>query len=1214
MKNSHNNDKQIFKKILAIVAVAAMVCCTVSPISTNAAAVISSSSSNIEVAPGSETSNETAAESETTVQNETSDETGKTEEQTSTSDNSNVSAEEQTEDVQTTSENDEESITKEFVKDNDYTVTATYGKDADLPDDVELKVTEITNKDEIADYTQQAEEALEDAAISTARFFDITFISNNEEVEPKSDVKIKIDLNDSLVVEEGQEVKAVHFDESQAEKPEEAVPTVLVTDTTKDENGDINTVDFTQDSFSITGLIVTDKDRDGWPKEKGAYVVILKGTDDKYYAVDNEGYTLEVEYTPESGVVKFPFPDKVTKIGNYFWNYDYESQDNEEITNRTLNSGSVYLNPDANGSRCVSTEEKALYLVNGKLKGDQNYLVAHSTYLSGMAQEYYGSDVYFANSFKLGEEPAYSGGSSGSDEDPLDAPEVSKSISDEETSNGTYDITLSIKGKAKAVSEKTKADVVILFDESNSMEWDADKDGKLNEQKDPKRLAQSKEALNELSTQLLDGDDDVRMKIIKFDSKVTNSDDITAEDKWFTTASDFQGEYKDDETYYTHLVKTVGYLQAAQDKSGRGATNWDDALSSVFRVNFREGAQKYVILVSDGDPTVYNDPNNHGTTLEDPFAGLKGNGQDGPNHRDNVKKCYDATKGDASVLVQSGYKFYTIGTYNDDIGYMEPLTSYAYSESDDGTYPTGRYQTAKDKEQLKAAFKNIVDQITKDFNYSGIKITDTLTDMTSTNLQDGYVSGQFKYTIIDNEGNTITPYPVDGNDNFYSYTVNGVTKTFKGATYNSETKQIVWEMDPNKETPFITDDGYTYNVSFTVWPNQEAYDLAADFKNSTDEKNAYESSDNDIKKQIYKKEGEETYRLRTNEEGTNADYKMEITTRKGDQTTTEYVDRDPVPITNPDGVPLNLTKIKINKFWNDNKNKDGKRPTDGITLKLYRDEDESEVATVTLKGASTADYWESEEIYISPGLAVSNLLNAGPILNVGHDYTFTEDKVDGYTLEDVTYHPMLVNSNKEMYNKNGDIIEGTLLDHLTATNNYEAEPTGSVTLKKVDSKDQSIVLTGVKFDLYQANEDWSQKETDAYKTELTTTAEGKLVISELPAGKYLLRETEPIAGYYAPEKDWRIEIKENSDKTGLEAFVYKYDPDNEDADVDVDGYVNIEESDGIFQIENSPIDYNLPSTGGFGSTPFKTAGTALMLVAVLGYIYYARDKKERRIK
>lgn len=183
-----------------------------------------------------------------------------------------------------------------------YTITATFGPEAEIPAGTQLVAKEIlSGTEDYQSYLSRSEEQMTDAGISAARFFDISFVRNGKEIEPKSRVSVTITMKDGLAVPDGAEVKAVHFargnasagaeeaepetiaetisgllseaagtvtefltgtgesgtDESSADGTGTAdaeTPEVLDVDAEAD-GGTISEVSFIQDSFSVTGIV-----------------------------------------------------------------------------------------------------------------------------------------------------------------------------------------------------------------------------------------------------------------------------------------------------------------------------------------------------------------------------------------------------------------------------------------------------------------------------------------------------------------------------------------------------------------------------------------------------------------------------------------------------------------------------------------------------------------------------------------------------------------------------------------------------------------------------------------------------------------------------------------------------------------------------------------------------------------------------------------------
>ena len=132
----------------------------------------------------------------------------------------------------------------------DYTVSVVAGFAAELPQNTELTVTEITEGSEEYDtYFLQAEEAVRNAGTADplvfARFFDLRLISDGEPIEPAAPVSVSITYADMEGLESA-DCHAVHFTADGVELLEAAAE--------KSENGDVS-ITHIQSSFSVVGNV-----------------------------------------------------------------------------------------------------------------------------------------------------------------------------------------------------------------------------------------------------------------------------------------------------------------------------------------------------------------------------------------------------------------------------------------------------------------------------------------------------------------------------------------------------------------------------------------------------------------------------------------------------------------------------------------------------------------------------------------------------------------------------------------------------------------------------------------------------------------------------------------------------------------------------------------------------------------------------------------------
>lgn len=190
--------------------------------------------------------------------------------------------------------------------DDGYTVYAEFGADAKLPVGVELKVKEITKESNPELYEAYYEKALsglqdkydEKTALSFARFYDIKFVYNGEEVEPSGDVKVRIEYKKAVEIEKETNVDAVHFDKNNDEEPEVIESEVNKSEEAEAEKKDkedtdiVKTVDFESAHFSVYGII-------------GSYTV------DFHWEVDGKTYEFSI---PGGGFVSFTSLAEVLEI------------------------------------------------------------------------------------------------------------------------------------------------------------------------------------------------------------------------------------------------------------------------------------------------------------------------------------------------------------------------------------------------------------------------------------------------------------------------------------------------------------------------------------------------------------------------------------------------------------------------------------------------------------------------------------------------------------------------------------------------------------------------------------------------------------------------------------------------------------------------------------------------------------------------------------
>ncbi|RVU98155.1 VWA domain-containing protein [Coriobacteriales bacterium OH1046] len=598
-------------------------------------------------------------------------------------------------------------------------------------------------------------------------------------------------------------------------------------------------------------------------------------------------------------------------------------------------------------------------------------------------------------------------------------PGTAKTLTD--NGDGTYTLSLSVTGRAESSSTSSKADVIVVLDRSGSMRYDqAGHSPDSWQYSGPSRLSVATSAVNSLAGQLLanntaDNPDRVQLSLVTFSS--TASTDITGT----TSLSQFQNR-----------VNSI---------TANGGTNWEDALQDAHAIDTREGANVYVIFVSDGNPTFRNTQGG-GSGYENAQHGSYPNYYYGSGNSDNNGKNFQYALVQAQAIVNAGKIFYSIGAFGDATN-MQNLATQSGA-------PASNYYDATDQSALNAAFDNIIAEITNAFGYKDVKIEDGITSLTSALVRTDPSS--FTYTRSGGSYGTGTAW----ND-------------APGASYADG--KVTWDLGTMQ-----LENGVTYTVSFKVWPSQEAYDLVADLNNGFV---SYDDLTPDQKAQIVAVAG--GYGLKTNTDVTFSYTQIEtITTNQRpegfvegqpaadgftytyDAATGIYTGTKETPgsssTDSPDPMPLTNSKMTVTKAWNDSL--DPNQRPDSVTLRINRDDD-----TYTDVVLNEANNW-TQQIDVAPGLIAD-----GQTLETGHDYTIEE--IDGdyhFELDADPFHPMIVDGVlKKSANASGSAqatatatndLKGRLNISKTVTHSADTTPNPNqlftYTIKVTDKKGDDV--------------------------------------------------------------------------------------------------------------------------------------------------------------
>lgn len=579
-------------------------------------------------------------------------------------------------------------------------------------------------------------------------------------------------------------------------------------------------------------------------------------------------------------------------------------------------------------------------------------------------------------------------------------PDVSKTLT--ANGDGTYNLTLSVAGRASSSQESSNANVVIIFDTSGSMSeaayvtrylpvtdnnrWNRyglvdgayvpltysywtnayyvtdtgeRYDGQRYRQvitQQGTRMSNAKTATNALIESLLDNNttadpDAVEIAMVDFSTTVNSVANWTTNESALTT-------------------QVNGYR-------ANGGTNWEAALSRAksladTKAKAQPDEATYIVFVSDGNPTFRN--SSRGGNDWNDYYGVYGTGNSDPNGYN-----FDAAKAVADGILGAGYNLYTVNAFGDAVN-MQNLG--------------GAYQSAEDPDALTAAFNEIVNKITNTAAFTNVKVTDTLTELTATGLNADPAS--------------------------FTYTKGGVAwAEAPAAAYADGT--VTWDLSSAGQL----EHNVTYAVSFRVWPSQEALDIAAELVGGL---KSYDGLTADQKAQIVAA-GTDAWALNTNvATGNQVAYTQQFTkTSKNqpadDDPATEGIQNDgytftqaadgtwvgqkgvegAVAFTNPDPVALTHAQMPVEKLWkNDIDNRAATEATLGITR------DGAGYTSVTLNSANAY----KAHATVSVGLIAVAANGSYKVLEPGHDYAATEPaNFDGgaWQFQTQTAHPMLVN-------------------------------------------------------------------------------------------------------------------------------------------------------------------------------------------------------------
>lgn len=713
--------------------------------------------------------------------------------------------------------------------------------------------------------------------------------------------------------------------------------------------------------------------------------------------------------------------------------------------------------------------------------------------------------------------------SGGDDDETLEKPTTEKKLfaAKDENGNkdGTYTISLSVKGTAKSNTDSTKANVIVIYDTSNSM----------GENTTARYTGYRATDGNYGRYGLVDGE---YVQLYWYYSggygypagyyEITNTTTNYATVYYNTGGNNYtqytgtRYNYYNNQTLTRHQVATDAVEELADALLSNNTTSNPDMVEMAFidfatLVNSVNGA---AFTLNGSNLTVGAEP----TTEKDTFLSwlhgttILGNNNilGGTNWEEALEVANLINFGDEDptyvIFVSDGNPTFRVsrngsgqGTNRTSNG--RTRATYGSGGGDDGGYNldaavqvaaaiiqankhlysvgafgdatnmqriAGAYYDASDPEALTNAFADIVSSITRALNIADVTITDGLTDMTASTFVSGDI-GNFIYYKNDEVWTTEEMAAAGANE----ATV---------VTGDDGSKSVQWSMGEN----YKLEAGVEYRVEFTVWPKQEAYDLLADLNNGLQD---YDALDQDIKDQIIEHD-DGTYTVLTN---TSAGISYSIVSEKDGQETGRTPGSD--TITNPtNGMGLDESHLDVKKEWNDTLDPQqllnllDSEPDYKVVLHIRNDNDEYVPVTITPvvtrdeNGKAISATWPTEKVYIAPGvmLSVDKATAKGintdnykkvtyngttyVILESGHDYSIDEHNTDyHFELRAETYHPMVVDGTvcnvSFTYDDTGAIDSITAIDTTnTGTIIATNELRAGINLRKivVDSEGEEV--------------------------------------------------------------------------------------------------------------------------------------------------------------
>lgn len=434
----------------------------------------------------------------------------------------------------------------------------------------------------------------------------------------------------------------------------------------------------------------------------------------------------------------------------------------------------------------------------------------------------------------------------------------------------TLNLTASGDSTSSTVTTATPADIVLVMDKSGSMKGELD--------------SNAKKAANALAGKLLTSQNSalpesqrVRMAVVTFSTKASLKQEFT------TNASE---------------------INAAVEGNPDGGTNWEAALNQANNLQGRSGVKKYIIFLSDGNPTYRTSsydgscysswgwPKPKYTTEKDCVAA--GHYWEDP---DDVRTDVHGSGSSDAYGYNYAAALAEANRRGDAALYVVKASTEANKMADFAAQADavdGKEFDGTNAENLTKAFDQIYSSITSSAKIKVFSITDTLSKWVDP--VDFVGTGNVTKSVTVKNGSTML--------------TSGYT-----ATYNSGTRTVTVTFNSTDGTDgIVAEKTDVIDVSFKVKPSDAAY--ANHASNDYPDKGDANTGDASAGQQGYH---------------SNTDAKLNycVLTEVNGATSCEKTEAEyPHPV-----VQVKLGKIKITKQWSDGNDKHAK---DSVTVQLQR--------------------------------------------------------------------------------------------------------------------------------------------------------------------------------------------------------------------------------------------------------------------------------------